>query len=35
MAWAGLGAVIAMSITALINWRLQRGFAHEWTGGCG
>jgi putative membrane protein len=25
-----LGAVIAMSITAVINWRLQRDFAREW-----
>jgi len=30
MALASLGAVIAMSITALINWRLQRDFAQEW-----
>jgi putative membrane protein len=30
MALASLGAVIAMSITALVNWRLQRDFAREW-----
>jgi putative membrane protein len=30
MALASLGAVIAMSITAAINWRLQRDFAWEW-----
>ena len=30
MALASLGAVIAMSITAAINWRLQRDFASEW-----
>jgi putative membrane protein len=30
MALASLGAVIAMSITAAINWRLQRDFAREW-----
>jgi len=30
MALASLGAVIAMSITATINWRLQRDFASEW-----
>jgi putative membrane protein len=30
MALASLGALIAMSATALINWRLQRDFAHEW-----
>jgi len=30
MALASLGAVIAMSSTALINWRLQRDFAQEW-----
>jgi putative membrane protein len=28
---AGLGAVIAMSITAAINRRLQRDFAREWS----
>ena len=30
MALASLGAVVAMSITAAINWRLQRDFAREW-----
>ena len=30
MALASLGAVVAMSITAAINGRLQRDFAHEW-----
>ena len=30
MALASVGAVIAMSITAAINWRLQRDFAQEW-----
>ncbi|MEW6016391.1 MAG: DUF2238 domain-containing protein [Candidatus Zixiibacteriota bacterium] len=30
MALAGLGAVIAMTVTALINIRLQRDFAREW-----
>jgi len=30
MALASLGALIAMSITALINCRLQRDFAREW-----
>ena len=30
MAFAGLGALIAMSVTALINVRLQRDFAREW-----
>lgn len=30
MALASLGAVIAMGITATINWRLQRDFASEW-----
>src|SRR5262245_49085226 len=30
MALASLGALIAMSITALINWRLQRDFSREW-----
>ena len=32
MALASLGALTAMSITALINWRLQRDFAREWVG---
>jgi len=31
MALASLGALIAMTITALINWHLQRDFAREWT----
>jgi putative membrane protein len=31
MALASLGALIAMSTTALINWHLQRDFAREWT----
>jgi putative membrane protein len=30
MALASLGAVIAMGVTAGINWRLQRDFAREW-----
>jgi putative membrane protein len=30
MALASLGAVIAMGVTAAINWRLQRDFAREW-----
>jgi putative membrane protein len=30
MALASLGALIAMGITALINWRLQRDFGREW-----
>lgn len=30
MALASLGALIAMCVTASINWRLQRDFAHEW-----
>jgi len=30
MALASLGALIAMCITALINWRLQRDFAKDW-----
>jgi putative membrane protein len=30
MALASLGALIAMSIIALINWRMQRDFAGEW-----
>jgi putative membrane protein len=30
MALASLGALIAMGVTALINWRLQRDFAREW-----
>jgi putative membrane protein len=30
MALASLGALVAMGITAAINWRLQRDFAREW-----
>src|SRR6266480_89493 len=30
MALASLGAVVAMCVTAAINWRLQRDFAREW-----
>jgi putative membrane protein len=30
MAMASLGALIAMFVTALVNWRLQRDFAAEW-----
>ncbi len=30
MALAGLGAVIAMTVTALVNSRIQRDFAREW-----
>jgi putative membrane protein len=30
MALASLGALVAMSITAAINGRLQRDFAREW-----
>jgi putative membrane protein len=30
MALAALGALIAMCITAAMNWRLQRDFAREW-----
>lgn len=30
MALASLGALLAMSITALLNYRLQRDFAREW-----
>ena len=30
MAMASLGALISMSVTAAINWRLQRDFAREW-----
>jgi putative membrane protein len=29
-ALASCGALIAMSFTALINWRLHRDFAREW-----
>ena len=31
MLLAGIGATIAMLITAAINWRLQRDFAREWS----
>jgi putative membrane protein len=31
MALAALGAIIAMSVTAALNWRWQRDFAREWT----
>ncbi len=31
MALASLGAFVAMSVTALINWRLQADFAREWS----
>jgi len=30
MALASLGALIAMVLTALINWRFQRDFSREW-----
>jgi putative membrane protein len=30
MALASLGALVAMVVTAAINWRLQRDFAQEW-----
>jgi putative membrane protein len=30
MALASLGALIAMSITGVINWQFQRDFAREW-----
>jgi len=30
MALASLGALIAMGVTAAINWRYQRDFAREW-----
>jgi putative membrane protein len=30
MALASLGALITMSVTALINWRTKRDFAYEW-----
>ena len=30
MALASLGALLAMGITAAINWRFQRDFAREW-----
>ena len=31
MAWAGLGALVAMLITAALNYALERDFAREWT----
>jgi putative membrane protein len=30
MALASLGALVAMCVTAAINWRLQRDFARDW-----
>jgi putative membrane protein len=30
MALASLGALVAMGVTAAINWRFQRDFAREW-----
>jgi putative membrane protein len=30
MALAALGALVAMAITAFINWRFQRDFSREW-----
>jgi putative membrane protein len=30
MALASLGALIAMTVTALVNRHMQRDFAHEW-----
>jgi len=30
MALAGLGALLAMTITGLVNWRFQKDFAREW-----
>ena len=30
MALASLGALLAMALTALINWRFQRDFSREW-----
>lgn len=30
MAWASLGALIAMTVTALVNRHMQRDFAREW-----
>ena len=30
MALAALGALIAMSVTALVNIRMRRDFAREW-----
>jgi putative membrane protein len=31
MALASLGALVAMCLTAFINWRIKRDFAFEWT----
>lgn len=31
MALAAAGALVAMLLTALVNWRCQRNFAREWT----
>jgi putative membrane protein len=30
MALASLGALITMSVTAIVNWKSQRDFAAEW-----
>ena len=30
MTLAAIGATIAMTVTGLFNWRLQRDFAREW-----
>lgn len=30
MALASLGGLIAMSVTAAVNWRIKRDFAYEW-----
>ncbi len=30
MALASLGAIVAMGLTAMLNWRYQRDFAREW-----
>lgn len=31
MALAALGALLAMAVTAFVNWRCQRDFAREWS----
>ncbi len=31
MALAAIGALIALTVTALVNWKYQRDFAREWT----
>lgn len=31
MVLAATGALVAMLLTALVNWRCQRDFAREWT----